>query len=105
MHAKNELPSLLRARLDRDHPETDFDPKKYRPRCAKDAEKLRLLGATCEELRKWFGVHEFFLDKWASEHTDFAKALQVEPITRLRIIEDFGLINWLKDYRFGNLDV
>ena len=45
--------------------ETDFDPKKYRPRCAKDAEKLRLLGATREELRKWFGVHEFFLDKWA----------------------------------------
>ena len=45
------------------------------------------------------------MDKWASEHTDFAKALQVEPITRLRIIEDFGLINWLKDYRFGNLDV
>ena len=58
MQAKNELPSLLRARLDRDHPETDFDPKKYRPRCAKDAEKLRLLGATREELRKWFGVHE-----------------------------------------------
>ena len=62
MQAKNELPSLLRAPLARDHPETDFDPQKYRPRCAKDAEKLRLLGATREELRRWFGVHELFLE-------------------------------------------
>ena len=105
MQAKNELPSLLGARPDRDRAETDFDRKKYRPRCAKDAEKLRLLGATREELRKWFGVHEFFLDKWANEHEDFARALQVEPITTLGIIEDFGLINWLKDYKQGNLDV
>ena len=52
--------------------ETEFDPQKYQPRNAVDAEKLRLLGATHEELRKWFGVHEFFLDKWASEHDDFA---------------------------------
>ena len=103
MQAKNELPSLLRARLPRDHPETDFDPQKYRPRCARDAVKLRLLGATAEELAKWFGVHEFFLEQWASEHADFEKVLQVEPITTLRIVEDFGLINWLKDYRLGNL--
>ena len=82
----------------------EFDTQKYQPRNAVDAEKLRLLGATREELRKWFGVHEFFLDKWASEHTDFAKALQVEPITRLRIIEDFGLINWLKDYKRGTYE-
>ena len=77
----------------------------YLPRYAQEAEKLRLQGATREELRRFFGVHEFFLDKWANEHEDFAKALQVEPITTLRIIEDFGLINWLKDYRLGNLDV
>ena len=83
--------------------EAEFDSQKYQPRNAVDAEKLRLLGATHEELRKWFGVHEFFLDKWASEHDDFAEALQVEPTTTLRIVEDFGLINWLKDYRLGNL--
>ena len=44
--------------MSRDTEETEFDPQKYRPRCAKDAEKLRLLGATREELRRWFGVHE-----------------------------------------------
>jgi hypothetical protein len=90
--------------MSRDTQETDFDPQKYQPRYAVDAEKLRLLGATREELRRSFGVHEVFLDKWASEHEDFAKALQVQPTT-LRIIEDFGLMNWLKDYRFGNLDI
>ena len=84
--------------------EAEFNPQTYQPRNAKDAEKLLLLGATREELRRWFGVHEVFLDIWASEHGDFAKALQVEPMT-LRIIEDFGLINWLKDCRLGNLDI
>jgi hypothetical protein len=46
-----------------------------------------------------------FLDIWADEHEDFAKALQAEPITTLGIVEDFGLVNWLKDYRLGNLDI
>ena len=85
--------------------EGEFDPQKYRPRCANDAEKLRLLGATREELSRRFGVHEVFLDIWAEQHDEFAKALRVEPITTLRIMEDFELMNWLKDYRFGNLDV
>ena len=90
MQAKNELPSLLRARLPRDHPETDFDPQKYRPRCARDAVKLRLLGATAEELAKWFGVHEFFLEQWASEHADFEKVLKVAPNGRARHSTSFG---------------
>lgn len=85
--------------------DAEFDSRKYRPRCAKDAEKLLLLGANHEELRKWFGVHEVFLDIWADENADFAKALQVEPITTLRIIDDFGMMNWLKDHRFGNLEI
>jgi hypothetical protein len=77
--------------------------RKYLPRYAKEAETLLLLGATREELRRWFGVHEVFLDIWASEQKELERALQVEATT-LRVIEDFGLINWLKDYRFGNLD-
>ena len=85
--------------------ETDFDPQKYQPHYAVDAEKLRLLNATREEMSRWFGVQEMFLDIWAEQHDEFAKALKVEPITTLRITEDFGLINWLKDYRFGNLDI
>ena len=64
-----------------------------------------MFGATREERRRWFGVHEVFLDRWASEQKDFAKALQVEPIMTLRVTDDFGLINWLKDYRRGNLDI
>jgi hypothetical protein len=65
--------------------------------------KLRLFGATREEMSRWFGVQKMFLDIWAEQHDEFAKALQVEPIMKLRIVEDFGLINWLKDYRRGNL--
>ena len=84
--------------------EAEFDPKNYRPRCAKDAEKLRALGATREEIRRWFGVHEVFLDIWAKQHDEFAKALRVKPLI-LSIIDDFGMMNWLKDYRLGNLDV
>ena len=64
----------------------EFDPKKYQPVLRGDAEKLRLLGATREELRKWFGVHEFSWISGPDEHKDFARALQVEPITTLRII-------------------
>ena len=57
-----------------------------------------------EELAKWFGVHEFFLEQLGQLSTlTSRKVLQVEPITTLRIVEDFGLINWLKDYRLGNL--
>jgi hypothetical protein len=67
MQAKNKLPSVLRARPERDRAETGTDPKKYRPRCAKDAEKLRFLGATREDLRKWFGVHEFACRPHASK--------------------------------------
>ena len=85
--------------------DTDFDPQKYQPRYALDAEKLRMLGATREELKRRLGIHEVFLNIWSEQHDDFAKALQVEPIMKLRITEDFGLINWLKDYRFGNLDI
>ncbi len=85
--------------------EAEFDPQKYRPRCSSDAEKLRLLGATREEIRRWFGVHEVFLDIWAEQHDEFAKAQQVEPMMTLRIIDDFVMMNWLKDYRLGNLDV
>ena len=85
--------------------ETDFDPQKYQPRYGVDAVKLRLFNATREEMSRWFGVQEIFLDNWAEQQEEFAKALKVEPITTLRITEDFGLINWLKDYRFGNLDI
>ena len=60
-----------------------------------------MLGATREELRRRFGVHDVFLDIWAREHDDFAEALRVEPVMKLRITKDFGLMNWLKDYRFG----
>jgi hypothetical protein len=94
--------------VDQYPPETPFDllmKKHYRPRHAEDAEKLRLIGATREELRRWFGVHEVFLDIWEQEYPEFAKVLQVEPVTKLRVVEDFGIINWLKDYRFGNLDI
>jgi hypothetical protein len=84
--------------------EAEFDPQKYRPHCSSDGEKLRLVGATREEISRWFGVHEVFLDIWAEKHDEFAKALRTEPNTTLRIIEDFGLMNWLKDYRYGNLD-
>jgi hypothetical protein len=85
--------------------ESDFDPQKYQPRYAVDAEKLRLFNATREEMSRWFGVQEMFLDIWAEQHDEFAKALQVEPITTLRVTDDFGLINWLKDYRRGNLNI
>ena len=74
-------------------------------RYAVDAEKLRLFNATREEMSRWFGVQEMFLDIWAEQHDEFAKALQVEPITTLRVTDDFGLTNWLKDYRRGNLNI
>ena len=85
--------------------EAEFDPQKYRPRCSSDAEKLRLLGATREEIRRWFGVHEFFLDKWASEQKDFARALQTKPTSLSVGYHDYGLVKWLYDFRRGALDV
>jgi hypothetical protein len=82
----------------------DFDPKKYRPSCARDAEKLLLVGATREELTKWFGVHEFFLHQWAGEHEDFDLALRTKP-TRLGVgYNDYGLFKWLYDYRRGAMN-
>jgi hypothetical protein len=80
------------------------NPAEYRRHCARHAEKLTLLGATRAELAVFFGVDVLTIERWAEQHKDFEWALQVPPTT-LMIREDFGLINWLKDYRFGNLDV
>jgi hypothetical protein len=81
--------------------ESDFDPQQYRPSCARDAEKLLLLGATREDLAKWFGVHKFFLDHWEDQHEDFALAMQTK-LSRLGVgYNDYGLYKWLYDYRRG----
>ena len=53
-------------------------------------------------LRIWFGVHTILFDDGPLS-TRTSERLEVEPVDM--IIEDFGLINWLKDYRLGNLDV
>jgi hypothetical protein len=85
--------------------ETDFDPRKYRPSNARQAEKLLLLGAKREELRKWFGVHEVYLDEWAGEHEAFALAMATNP-SSLAVGDEYGrvsygLVKWLYDYRRG----
>jgi hypothetical protein len=77
----------------------------YMPRYAHEAEKLLLLGATREELRKFFGVHEVFLDIWADTHADFAEALVTKPTSLSVGCNDYGLIKWLYDYRRGALNV
>ena len=91
--------------MNRNTEETDFSPQNYQPRYAVDAEKLRLLGATREELRKSFGVHEVFLDIWAEQHDEFAKALQTKPTSLSVGYNDYGLYRWLYHCRRGALDV
>jgi hypothetical protein len=80
------------------------DPTVYNRKCAGDAEKLRLIGATRAELCLFFGVDRATLERWAEDHKDFERALQVAPSIFGVTHEDFGLFNWLKDYRLGNLN-
>lgn len=83
----------------------DNNPIEYHRHCARRAEKLRLIGATRAELALFFGVDVSTIERWADEHKDFDWALQVYPTALGVTHEDFGLFNWLKDYRLGNLDI
>jgi hypothetical protein len=85
-----------------DTPFDDLIKAAYHPRYAAQAEKLRLLGATLEELRRWFNVHEIVLDVWTKTYDGFARALRAKPAA-LNVVDDFSHINWLKDLRLGRL--
>ena len=83
--------------------EAEFNPAKYRRNCARDAEKLILLGATRAEVTKFFGVDDCTISRWSSEHKDFYWALGTAPSALGVSSEDIGLFSWLKDYRRGYL--
>ena len=85
--------------------DTDCNPAGYRRNCARNAEKLMLIGATRAELALFFGVDVATIERWAEEHKDFEWALQTIPTTLGVSYEDHSLFNWLKDYRRGNLDL
>jgi len=85
-----------------DTPIDDVVKAFYEPRYATEVAKLRLLGATREDVRRWLGVHESFLDIWTETYEGFARALEVEPVP-VDVVEDFGYINWLKDLRRGTI--
>ena len=82
---------------------TDCNPAGYRRNCARNAEKLRLIGATQAELALFFGVDVATIERWAEEHKDFEWALQVLPTALGVTGEDVELFNWLKAYRRGDL--
>jgi hypothetical protein len=77
----------------------------YDRNCARQAEKLSLIGATRAEVAKFFGVEILTLEEWARQHKDFGWALQTDPTAFGVTSEDYGLYNWLKDYRRGFLDI
>lgn len=86
--------------------DTYHNPPEYRRHCARDAEKLMLIGATRQEIALFLGVDVDTLERWAEEHKDFEWAIQTLP-TNLFIhlwCNDYGLIKWLYDYRRGALN-
>jgi hypothetical protein len=75
----------------------------YQPFFARETEKLRVLGATVEELCDLFAVPSLTIERWTHEHEEFSKAFKVESTALGVTSEDIGLFNWLKDYRRGYL--
>lgn len=51
-------------------------PSTYRPKYAKQAYKLCLLGATDAELADFFGVNERTINRWKIAHEDFCQSLK-----------------------------
>jgi hypothetical protein len=51
-------------------------PSSYQATFAKQAEKLCLLGATNADLADFFGVSIRTIERWASEHDEFCRALK-----------------------------
>jgi hypothetical protein len=90
---------------DTDYNSGEYRPAEYQRHCARCAEKLRVIGATRAEVAKFFGVEILTVDEWERQHKDFDWALQTEPTTLGVTSEDFGLYNWLKDYRRGLLEI
>lgn len=81
------------------------NPGDYRQHCARDAEKLMLVGATRKEVALFFGIGEDTLQRWSKQHKDFEWAIQTLP-SNLCIhlwTDDYALIKWLYDYRRGAL--
>ena len=77
----------------------------YEPKFARWTEKFRLIGAQLSELEDFFAVDDVMMKAWAREHSEFAQALNTQPVAIDVTGEDFGLINWLKDYRSGDLGI
>jgi hypothetical protein len=81
-----------------------FVRKGDRPYCstfARQAEMLTLFGATSMVLEDHFGVDAQTLQRWALEHQNFGKALEVKSIDMT--LGDYALVHWFKDYWLGNL--
>jgi hypothetical protein len=75
----------------------------YEPRFARWTEKLRIIGVTRAELEDFFAADTLTMAAWASEHSEFAQALDTQPGALGVSSEDIGLFNWLKDYRRRDL--